>query len=97
MTIISKLAGGLSLYSCLTDMHKTAVLTANNEYAKASADTFIETSIGSQKAEKVFGTAFHGMVFRWQAAHAGLSLTKISKGGEETQLCWEILAGYFRN
>ena len=53
MTIISKLAGGLSLYSCLTDMHKTAVLTANNEYTKASADTFIETSIGSQKAEKV--------------------------------------------
>ncbi len=53
MTIISKTAGGLSLFSCLRDMHKTAVLASNNEYAKSSADTFIETSLGSQKSERV--------------------------------------------
>lgn len=53
MTIISKTAGGLSLFSCLSDMHKTAVLSSNNEHAKASADTFIETSLASQKANYV--------------------------------------------
>ena len=53
MTIISKTAGSLSLFSCLYDMHKTAVLNSNNEYAKASADTFIETSVASQKADRV--------------------------------------------
>ena len=53
MTLISKAAGGLSIFSCLRDMHKTAVLTSNNAYAKASADTFVECAIASQKTEKI--------------------------------------------
>ncbi len=53
MTIISKLAGGLSLVSCLTDAHKTGLIYANNEFAKVSGDVFIANSLGSQKAEKV--------------------------------------------
>lgn len=53
MTLISKTAGALSLISCLTDMHKTALIYANNAYAKASSDTFISCSIGTQKANKV--------------------------------------------
>ena len=53
MTIISKIAGGLSLFSCLTDAHKTGLIYANNEYAKASGDTFISCSLGAQKADKI--------------------------------------------
>ena len=53
MTIISKIAGGLSLFSCLTDAHKTGLIYANNEYAKASGDTFISCSLGTQKADKI--------------------------------------------
>ena len=53
MTIISKTAGALSLVSCLTDMHKTALIKSNNEYAKASSDAFISNSIGTQKTNKL--------------------------------------------
>ncbi len=53
MTVISKIAGGLSLFSCIRDMHKTGVIYSNNEYAKASGDTFISCAIGTQKADKI--------------------------------------------
>ncbi len=53
MTIISKVAGGLSLFSCLNDAHKTGLLYANNEYAKVSGDTYISNAIGTQKADKI--------------------------------------------
>ncbi len=53
MTLISKTAGVLSLVSCITDMHKTALIVSNNEYAKASSDTFIANSIGTQKADRL--------------------------------------------
>ncbi len=53
MTIISKTAGGASLLSNLIDIHKTAVLYSNNEYAKSSADSFISCALGSQKANRI--------------------------------------------
>lgn len=53
MTLISKAAGVLSLVSCITDVHKTAMIYSNNEYAKASSDTFISNSLGTQKADKI--------------------------------------------
>jgi len=49
MTIPSRIAGGLSLISCISDIHKTAVLYSNKGYSEASSDTFIAQSIGSQK------------------------------------------------
>ena len=53
MTIPSKIAGGLSLVSCIVDIHKTAVINSNNAYAKASSDTFISCAIGSQKTNRL--------------------------------------------
>lgn len=53
MTIPSKIAGGLSLASCIADIHKTALISSNNAYAKASSDTFISCAIGSQKANRL--------------------------------------------
>ncbi len=53
MTTVSKLAGGVSLLSCLTDMHRTGMIYANNEYARASGDSFISCAIGTQKADRV--------------------------------------------
>ena len=53
MTILSKIAGGLSLASCLYDTHKTAVIKSNNAYAKASSNATIEKSIGNQKMDRM--------------------------------------------
>lgn len=53
MTLISKTAAGASLLSCIVDMHKTAVISSNNAYAKASSDTFISCELGAQKANDV--------------------------------------------
>lgn len=53
MTIPSKIAGGLSLVSCITDIHKTAVIYANKGYAQAGSDSFISNSVGSQKSDNV--------------------------------------------
>ena len=53
MTIISKLAGGLGLFSNLRDIHKTAVVYSNQEYQKVAADTFIASSINAQKTDRM--------------------------------------------
>ena len=53
MTIISKTAGAIGLASCLHDIHKTALISSNNAYAKCASDNMISTSIGNQKADKV--------------------------------------------
>ena len=53
MTLISKTAGGLSLISCIHDIHKTAMINSNNKYAKVSSEATIATSIGNQKINKV--------------------------------------------
>ena len=53
MTIISKTAGAVSLVSCVHDIHKTALINSNNEYAKAASNAMISTSIGNQKADKI--------------------------------------------
>ena len=53
MTIISKAAGGLSLFSCLRDIHKTALIYSNEEHAKCSSDSFISNAIGTQKANRI--------------------------------------------
>lgn len=53
MTLISKTAGGASLLSTVVDIHKTAVLSSNNSYAKSSADSFISCALGAQKANRV--------------------------------------------
>lgn len=53
MTILSKTAASLSLFSSIRDIHKTAVMNSNNAYAKASSDTFIETSVAAQKANRI--------------------------------------------
>ena len=53
MTFPSKIAGGLSLVSCITDIHKTALINSNNAYAKASSNTLISCSLGTQKANRV--------------------------------------------
>ena len=49
MTILSKTAGAVSLVSCLHDIHKTAMIGANNGYAKASGDAMVSNSVGNQK------------------------------------------------
>ena len=49
MTATSKTVGALSLISCLNDIHKTSLIYSQRAYQKASADTFISTSIGCQK------------------------------------------------
>lgn len=49
MTLISKTAGTLSLFSSIKDIHETAVIYSNKEVAKVSSDTFISTSLGTQK------------------------------------------------
>lgn len=53
MTIISKTAGVLSLASCIHDIHKTALISSRNAYAKAASDAVITSSLGNQKADKV--------------------------------------------
>ena len=53
MTLISKTAGALSLASCIYDIHKTALINSKNQYAKTSANTVIENSVGYQKANRV--------------------------------------------
>ena len=49
MTIPSKLVGGLSLFSCIKDIHTTSMLMSKKEYGKASADAFLSNSVGCQK------------------------------------------------
>ena len=46
---IPKAAGALSLASCLYDIHKSAVISSNNNYARVSSSMVIRDSIGSQK------------------------------------------------
>lgn len=53
MTIISKLTGGLGIAACLYDMHKTALISANNGYVKATSDAFLKTQIGASKTERL--------------------------------------------
>lgn len=53
MTAISKVAAGLSLVSCITDIHKTAKIYSNKAYQKASSDAYISSSVGNQKANKI--------------------------------------------
>lgn len=53
MTVISKTAGVVSLMSCFHDIHKTALISSRNAYAKAASDAVITSSLGNQKAEKV--------------------------------------------
>ena len=53
MTLISKAAGGLSLASCVHDIHKTALIYSKNEYAKASANSVISNSVSNQKANSI--------------------------------------------
>ena len=53
MTLISKSAGALSLISCVHDIHKTALIYSNNEYAKIAANNMISTSVNNQKADYV--------------------------------------------
>lgn len=53
MTVPSKIAGGLSVISSIVDIHKTAVIYSNQEYAKSASDTFIAQSIGAQKTNKL--------------------------------------------
>lgn len=53
MTVISKGAGVLSLISCITDMHKSGVIQANNTGAKEGADSFLRQSISAQKTNYV--------------------------------------------
>ena len=45
MTVISKIAGGLGLFSNLRDIHKTAVIYSDQEYQKVAADTYISNEI----------------------------------------------------
>ncbi len=51
MTIISKAAAGLSVGSCIYDMHKSGVVSANRNYAKASADTFISNELNAMRTD----------------------------------------------
>ena len=53
MTVLSKIAGGLSLVSCLYDTHKTAKIKSNQGYIKASSNAVIENSINNQKIDKM--------------------------------------------
>lgn len=53
MTVPSKIAGGLSLVSSIIDIHKTAVIYSNQEYAKSASDTFVAQSIGAQKTNRL--------------------------------------------
>lgn len=53
MTIISKTAGVVSVASCIYDIHKTAMISSNNAYAKAASNAVISDSVGYQKADKV--------------------------------------------
>ena len=53
MTMISKTAGGLSLISSLYDIHKTALITAKNQSVKMGTDSYISTSLGAQKANRL--------------------------------------------
>lgn len=53
MTLISKTAGALSVMSCVHDIHKTALIYSNNEYAKTAANTMISSSIDNQKSDHI--------------------------------------------
>ena len=53
MTILSKTAGAASLISCFRDIHKTAMISSNNAYAKASSDAMISKSLGNQKMDRL--------------------------------------------
>lgn len=53
MTIVSKAAGAAGLISCISDIHKTAVLYSNNKYAKATSDAYISCALGTQKANHI--------------------------------------------
>ncbi len=53
MTLISKSAAGLSIASCITDIHKSAKIASHNEYVKTSANSTIRRSISAQKANRV--------------------------------------------
>ena len=47
MTVISKATAGLSLFSCIRDMHKNAVIYSKNEAAKNASDTFLASTVAS--------------------------------------------------
>lgn len=53
MTMLSKTAGALSLVSCIHDIHKSALIYSNNEYAKTAANTLVSTSVNNQKADNI--------------------------------------------
>ena len=53
MTIVSKGAAGLSLFSCFRDIHKTALIHSKNAYAQTMGDTFVADSVGGQKTNYV--------------------------------------------
>lgn len=53
MTLISKTTGILSAASSLYDIHKTALIYSKNKYAKVSANSTIENSVGYQKANQI--------------------------------------------
>lgn len=53
MTFLSKTTGVLSIASCVHDIHKTALINSKNQYAKTSANSVIENSVGYQKANRV--------------------------------------------
>ena len=53
MTIPSKVAGSLSLMSCLYDMHKGGQIQSNVSYAKTASDSYLECAIGASRANRV--------------------------------------------
>jgi len=53
MTLISKAAGAFSLISSLKEIHNNALIYSKREVAKASADTFIATSLSTQRTNRM--------------------------------------------
>ncbi len=85
MTIISKVAGGLSLFSCLRDIHKTGVIYSNREYQKSAGDSYISCSVGTQKANRVS--------YRDAERKNWLLRNNFFAGASET---WGRVKGYFK-
>ena len=65
MTLISKVTGGLSLISCIYDMHKCGVIGARNQYAKNSANAFISNQINCSKMNEI--SYKNAQIKNWQA------------------------------
>lgn len=53
MTLISKTAGALSLFSSIKDIHNTALMYSNRSTMKASADTFLANSLSTQRTNRL--------------------------------------------